>query len=177
MIYVLRLGHRKIRDARLSTHCGLVARAFGADGIIYSGEEDQGLLTSMEKARENWGGRFEIRYDKNFKSVIAEFRKKKFFIIHLTMFGISIPEKLREIRSHKRILFVIGSEKVPGEMYHMADLNVAVGNQPHSEAAALAVALHEYFEGKELERKFHCGKIKVIPQEKGKRTCKSDGSQ
>ena len=38
MIVVLRLGHRIGRDARISTHCGLVARALGANKIIYSGD-------------------------------------------------------------------------------------------------------------------------------------------
>ena len=47
MIIVLRMGHRQKRDERLSTHCGLVARALGADRIIYSGERDGKLLYSV----------------------------------------------------------------------------------------------------------------------------------
>jgi len=38
MIEILRLGHRKKRDARLSTHVALVSRAFGASKIYYSGQ-------------------------------------------------------------------------------------------------------------------------------------------
>ena len=34
-ISVLRLGHRLVRDDRVSTHVGLVARAFGASEIFY----------------------------------------------------------------------------------------------------------------------------------------------
>ncbi|MEM5871528.1 MAG: tRNA (cytidine(56)-2'-O)-methyltransferase, partial [Candidatus Aenigmatarchaeota archaeon] len=54
-IYVLRLGHRIHRDERISTHCGLVARAFGADGIIYSGEHDEKLIESVKRVSEEWG--------------------------------------------------------------------------------------------------------------------------
>ena len=50
MIVVLRLGHRRARDKRISTHVGLVARAFGAQKIIYSGEKDQKLLDSIKEA-------------------------------------------------------------------------------------------------------------------------------
>ncbi|HDN90942.1 MAG TPA: tRNA (cytidine(56)-2'-O)-methyltransferase, partial [Candidatus Aenigmarchaeota archaeon] len=40
-IVVVRLSHRKKRDQRVSTHVALVARAFGAEGIFYSGEKDK----------------------------------------------------------------------------------------------------------------------------------------
>jgi len=33
-VNVLRLGHRYSRDRRISTHVGLVARAFGADELL-----------------------------------------------------------------------------------------------------------------------------------------------
>lgn len=173
MIFVLRLGHRKLRDARLSTHCGLIARALGAKGIIYSGEQDKELLRSLEKARENWGGKFEVSYEKNFISVINDFKSRNFSVVHLTMFGMPIQDKISEIRKRKNILIMIGSEKVPGEVYGMSDYNIAVGNQPHSEAASLAITLHEYFRGKELEKNFKGGKIKIIPQERGKKTMKN----
>ncbi len=173
MIFILRIGHRQKRDERLSTHCGLIARAFGADGIIYSGEQDSNLLNSLEKAVKNWGGKFKVIYEKNFRPVIRDFKARKFLIVHLTMFGLPVQEKIKEIRKSKNILIIIGSEKVPGEVYQLADYNIAVSSQPHSEAAALAITLHDYFEGKELEKGFPNAKIKVIPQERGKKTQKS----
>lgn len=175
MIFVLRLGHRFQRDERLSTHCGLIARALGADGIIYSGEHDQSLLDSIEKAKKNWGGSFEVSYNRNFRSVIKDFKSKNFTIIHLTMFGMPIQDKITEIRKSRDMLIVLGSEKVPGEIYKMADFNIAIGSQPHSEAAALAITLHEYFQGKELAKDFGDANIKVIPQERGKKTIKKEG--
>jgi len=40
-VVVLRWGHRPQRDVRLTTHVALIARAFGADGIILSDTEDK----------------------------------------------------------------------------------------------------------------------------------------
>lgn len=169
MIYVLRLGHRKVRDARLSTHCGLISRALGAKEIIYSGEEDSQLLKSINDVSLRWGGTFRASYQKNWRSVIKRFKARKFGIVHLTMFGIPLQKNIKDIRKTKKMLVVIGSEKVPGEVYGMADYNIAIGNQPHSEAAALAILLHEYFSGKELDSSFPKAKIKIMPQERGKK--------
>ena len=78
MIVVLRIGHRLKRDERVSTHCGLVARAFGADKIIYSGEKDDKMLSTIKSVSERWGGRFTAEYEKNWRKVINEYRKKKY---------------------------------------------------------------------------------------------------
>ena len=48
-----------------------------------------------------------------------------------------------------------------------ADWNVAVGNQPHSEVAALAVFLDRLFHGEELAREFEGG-LKIVPSPRGK---------
>jgi tRNA (cytidine56-2'-O)-methyltransferase len=173
MLAILRIGHRKLRDARLSTHCGLIARALGADEIIYSGEEDAQLIESLKKASERWGGNFRASYDKNWRNVIRKFSENNFKIIHLTMFGIPFQKKIKDVRKSKNTLVIIGSEKVPGEVYGMSDFNLAVTSQPHSEAAALALFIHEYFQGKELDIKFQKAKIKIIPQEMGKKTQKN----
>ena len=65
------------------------------------------------------------------------------------------------------ILVVVGAEKVPAEMYDLADWNVAVGSQPHSEVAALAVFLDHLMEGQELNKDFDGG-LKIIPSPRGK---------
>jgi tRNA (cytidine56-2'-O)-methyltransferase len=165
-VWILRLGHRMKRDERISTHCGLVARAFNANGIVYSGEKDDGLLNSIKRVVERFGGPFEVKYEKNWRKVIKEWKGK---ILHLTMYGLPVQEKIEEIKNCKEnLLIVIGGEKVPGEVYSLADWNIAITNQPHSEVAALAIFLHELFEGKEFEKEFK-GKVKIIPQEKGKK--------
>lgn len=166
MIWVLRLGHRISRDKRISTHCALVARAFGAERIFYSGERDEGMEESVRKMVEKWGGDFGIEYVRNWKSWVRNFPGKK---LHLTMYGIPLPEKIEEIRKEKRLLVIIGGEKVPSEVYNLSDWNVSITLQPHSEVAALGVFLHEYFQGKEFEKDFENPRVKVIPQERGKK--------
>jgi len=168
LLLVFRLGHRLPRDERISTHVALVARAFGADGMHYSGEEDKGLEESVKKICERWGGDFFIKYEKNPMGFLKN-AKKKFTLVHLTMYGMPLQKKIEKIKREKNIVVIVGSEKVPSEVYKIADHNVAVGSQPHSEVGALAVFLHEYFEGKELDRKFENAKIEIEPCERGKR--------
>jgi len=169
MISVLRLGHRKVRDVRISTHCGLVARAFGANEIIYSGEEDKSLIERINDITMRWGGPFKVSYEKNWRGIIENAKRKGFLIVHLTMYGVPINKKISEIRKSKRLLIIIGGEKVPGEVYTLADYNISITNQPHSEVAALAVFLHEFYEGKELNKGFRNAKIRIVPQKKGKK--------
>jgi tRNA (cytidine56-2'-O)-methyltransferase len=169
MITVLRLGHRAGRDPRISTHCALVARAFGADNLIYTGEKDSDMEDSVIKIVKNWGGPFKISHEKAWKKVIKGFGGTS---VHLTMYGMPLSEKIGKIRKSKDLLVIIGGEKVPSEVYHAVDYNVAVGSQPHSEVAALAVFLHEYFGGSELSFGFPGARIGVVPDERGKKTIK-----
>ncbi len=165
LISVLRIGHRIKRDARISTHCGLVARAFGADEIIFSGERDNNLLKGLRKVVKNWGGPFSVRYEKNYRKVIKKY-KKRACVIHLTMYGLSLEKEIRKIK-RKNLLVIIGSEKVPGEVYHLSDYNIAVTSQPHSEVAALAIFLDRF--SKKKEKRFRKAKLRIVPQERGKK--------
>jgi tRNA (cytidine56-2'-O)-methyltransferase len=167
MISVLRIGHRIKRDARISTHCGLVARAFGAGEVVFSGEEDRSLIKGIKKVVKNWGGPFKAYYARNYRKVIAKYKKRHFVVVHLTMYGMGLDKEIRKIRKKKNILVIIGSEKVPGEIYHAADYNIAVTNQPHSEVAALAVFLQGYLSGR--QKKFRKARLKIIPQKSGKK--------
>ena len=169
MISILRLGHRIGRDARLSTHCGLAARALGADEITYSGEEDKELIESVKDTAKRWGGSFCVRYANNWQSVIKNYKKKKFCAVHLTMYGMPLQKKISTLRKKKNILLIVGSGKVPGEVYGLADFNIAVTSQPHSEVAAMSIFLHEYFRGRELDKRFGNAKIRIKPQERGKK--------
>jgi tRNA (cytidine56-2'-O)-methyltransferase len=73
------------------------------------------------------------------------------------------------VRKEESILVIIGAEKVPREAYDMADYNIAVGNQPHSEIAALAVFLDRLHGGRQLRKEFAGGRMRVVPMEKGKK--------
>jgi len=154
---------------------GLVARAFGADGIIYSNTNDRGLYQSLMKVVETWGGPFEVKLGGHWRQIIKDWKDRGGVVIHLTMYGENIEQsdilrKLRELE--KDVLVVVGAEKVPGEVYDLADFNIAIGNQPHSEVAALAIFLDRLFEGRELTKEFKNAKLKIIPQIRGKKVVK-----
>lgn len=183
-ISVLRLGHRLPRDERITTHVCLVARAFGAEEVIYSGQHDGSLESSVLGIVENWGGKFSIKYEKDFINIIKNYKGRNYLIVHLTMYGMPLNEKITEIRAriekivkktieknNKKILVIVGAEKVPTEVYELADFNISITNQPHSEVAALAILLDRLQDGEELEREWNekfKGKIKIEPNEKGK---------
>lgn len=167
-IKVLRLDHRKKRDKRITTHCALVARAFGASEIILSGERDDGILKTIEKVVKKWGGKFKARYEKNWRDEIKKFKKLGGKAVHLTFYGIPLKKVAPALRREKKILIVIGAGKVPREVYSLVDWNASVTSQPHSEVAALALVLHEYFQGAELEKPVLGAKIKIIPSARQK---------
>ena len=50
---VLRLGYRKGRDPRITTHLALVARAMGADGFLLAGDEDKEMFENLESVSES----------------------------------------------------------------------------------------------------------------------------
>ena len=51
----------------------------------------------------------------------------------------------------------------------VSDFNLAIGNQPHSECASLAIFLDRFFNGQELTKNFNNAKIKIVPQKRGKK--------
>ena len=171
-IAVLRYGHRLVRDARATTHCCLAARALGASRIILAGDRDEQLKEEIEGIAREWGGKFNVKLSDNWRQALKAYQKKGFTAVHLTMYGEPLQKVSKKLRLKKKILLVVGSQKVPGEMYGAADFNVAVTSQPHSEIAALAVTLHELFQGRELEKKFPRAKRKIVPQARGKKVLK-----
>lgn len=168
MIKVLRLGHRAGRDDRISTHVGLTARQWGADEIVYSGEKDSNMIESLKDTVERWGGEFEIRYNEEWKPEIKEFDGLK---VHLTMYGLKIDDMQKEIEKELEdqddLLIIVGAEKVPRWIYENVDYNISVGNQPHSEIAALAVFMDRL---SEIQEDFKEAEIEVEPSEDRKLT-------
>lgn len=167
MITVLRLGHRFERDKRISTHICLTARALGADEVVFD-VRDERVENSVKRITDEWGGNFKVNFTDDYKKFIKNFDGVR---VHLTMYGLNINGVLKEIsekfKESGNLLIIVGSQKVNGEVYFLVDYNVGIGNQPHSEVAALAVFLDRLFEGKETEKKFN-GKIEVIPKARGK---------
>ena len=64
---------------------------------------------------------------------------------------------------------LLEQKKVPREIYTMADFNIGVGSQPHSEISALAVLLDRINSGKQFEKKFEDAKRTIIPTKDGKK--------
>jgi len=162
---VLRLGHRPERDERLTTHVCLTARAFGAEAVHVDSNDTRPVETARDIKRR-FGGDFEASTVESPRSVVNEFEGN---VVHLTMYGEPLREVIDEVREEPA-LALVGAEKVDGWVYGKADYNVGVTNQPHSEVAALAVFLHEYFGGDELDASFEGGEIEVVPSESGKET-------
>jgi tRNA (cytidine56-2'-O)-methyltransferase len=174
-VVVLRWGHRPQRDARLTSHVALAARALGASGFVLSDIVDRKLEETVEKVTENWGGEFFFEMGKPWRRVVKDWKAKGGIVVHLTVYGENIqtsPVLDKICHSGRNVLVLVGSQKVPSEFYsaEVSDFNVAVGNQPHSECAALAVFLDRFFEGEELAKGFGEAKIKVVPQKRGKKT-------
>lgn len=168
MIKILRLGHRRGRDDRISTHVGLTARQWGADEIVYSGEKDDKILESQRDIIDRWGGDIEISYTEDWKSEIKNFEGLK---VHLTMYGEKIGEKIEDLNREleEDLLVVVGAEKVPRWVYTHVDYNISVGNQPHSEIAALAVFL-DRIQASGIKEDFEGAGIEVRPSEDRKLT-------
>ena len=170
MIVVLRIGHRPARDKRVTTHVALTARAFGAKEILVS-TRDVGLEATIGRLSQRWGGEFSIKTGVNWKSAMRNFKGTR---VHLTMYGEHLDEVLLKIPRDGDLLIVVGAEKVPAEVYQMADFNVGVGNQPHSEVAALAVFLDRYLSGEGLRHDL-AGSARITPHARGKRVVELRG--
>ena len=164
MITVLRLGHRPSRDKRITTHIGLVARAFNADKLLID-TKDEKLEATIQGVINRFGGTFSVESGISWRNVIKTCQGT---VIHLTMYGEHIDDVIMKIKKNKDLLIIVGSEKVPREIYERADLNIAIGHQPHSEVAALAVFLDRFFGGAGLRKDFG-GKLQIIGQFKGKK--------
>ena len=166
-ILILRLGHRPERDKRITTHVGLTARALGAEGMLLA-SNDIGIVTSIEDVSERWGGNFYVKNDVNWKHEIKKWKDGGGKICHLSMYGINLPEALTEIKRCDKLMIVVGAEKVPPDIYGLADWNLAVGNQPHSEVAALAITLDRIAENDILKKEFEGAELKILPSDHGK---------
>jgi len=168
-VTVFRYGHRIARDKRITTHIALVARAFGAKKIIID-NRDEGIEEVVEDVNTRFGDDFEIETGVNWKKFIKNWDG---LIVHLTMYGENIADVADEIKKHNKVLAIVGSKKVPGEFYSIADFNVAIGNQPHSEVAALALFMHYITDGQWTKHEFY-GKFQIIPQKRGKKVVERD---
>jgi len=164
MITVLRIGHRINRDKRITTHVALVARAFGANKIIID-TKDKKMEDTIYSICNRFGGNFEIESGFDIKKIFKDWNGT---IVHLTMYGEELKKSIDKIDKSKNLLIIVGAEKVRPLIYEKADFNISIGNQPHSEVAALAIFLDRFTKGLWQEKMFD-GKIEILPTDKGKK--------
>ena len=157
-IVILRLGHRIDRDRRITAHVGLCARALGARGMVLVGSDDS-VVDTIQDVVDRWGGGFWVRDGASWKKEITSWKESGGKVLHLTMYGANLPTVIDTIKED-RLMIVVGAEKVPPDLYRLADYNVAVTNQPHSEVAALSIFLDRLQGGRELSLDFK-GKTKI----------------
>lgn len=170
---ILRLGHRVQRDQRITTHVGLTARALGAEGMLLD-SDDSGIEKSISEVTQRWGGSFYVKRITNWKNEIRKWKESGGKVLHLSMYGVNLPDVINDIVTEnitENLLIVVGAEKVPPELYGLADWNVAVGNQPHSEVAALAIVLDRLAASSgadPLKTQFSGGEVEIVPKSRGK---------
>ncbi|MEM2006336.1 MAG: tRNA methyltransferase [Sulfolobales archaeon] len=175
-VVVLRLGHRPGRDKRVTTHVGLVARAFGASGMVIAGVKDEDIIKRLRRVCEVWGRRdFMVMDGINPLDYIKIWKDSNGLVVHLTMYGLHIDDVIDTIKSlNKDILVIVGAAKVPRVYYELSDYNVAVGHQPHSEIAALAIFLDRLYSGKELKLIYSDAKLYIEPSPREKKVIVRD---
>lgn len=162
-VELLRIGHRPGRDPRLTTHLALTARAFGV-AKMHLHPFDPAVAESLERVRRHWGGSFEVVPAVSWREVV---RSSDGPVLHLTMYGEPLERVLPRIARARSLLLVVGGAKVPSELYGLARYNVAVGSQPHSEVAAVAVVL-DRLRGIPRRGAFRGAELRIVPSRRGK---------
>jgi tRNA (cytidine56-2'-O)-methyltransferase len=167
VIEIVRIGQRLVRDDRVTTHVALVSRAFGAQRIFMT-EVNPEIKDTLEKINKTWGGDFVVEFIDKWKTIVKKKKEENFKIVHLSMYGENINDVQENLRKEENLLVVVGAEKVPREIYELADYNIGVGSQPHSEISALAILMDRIQKGVQFEKEFPNAKRKIIPTKNGK---------
>jgi tRNA (cytidine56-2'-O)-methyltransferase len=133
-------------------------------------EVGNSIKETIEGVVKRWGGSsdFAIEIIEDWEKMVNNWKKQGGKVILLTMYGINIEDIIDQLRKENKVLVIIGAEKVPRKMYELADYSIAIGNQPHSEIAALAIFLDRIFKGKQLKKDFRGAKFKIVPMSRGK---------
>ena len=161
-IDVLRLGYRLGRDPRITTHLALVSRAMGVSNFILCGDEDNKLFENIDSVNDRFGHGIAMKYEKSPMKYLKDFSKSG-TIVHLTMYGEKYKSAIDRMPRDKPVVVIVGGSKVPGDIFKVSDYNVSVGNQPHSEVAALALFLEHWTKGEGLENEFSDAKLTIEP--------------
>ena len=126
---------------------------------------DPAIAGRIHSVGNRWGGEFEVVSTKNWREVIRTFDGP---VVHLTMYGLPFEKVEPKLTRARKVLLVVGGAKVPSALYRLATYNVAVGHQPHSEVAAVAVAL-ERLRGIPGPVALPHARQVIVPRARGKR--------
>lgn len=171
---VLRLGYRKGRDPRITTHLALVSRALGASHFMLAGDTDDDLFSNVASVNERFGGDMMCEHLDRPMPWLRRFSQNDAgdgapgVVVHLTMYGEPYKHVIPRIRRDRPVVVVVGGAKVPSDVFQYAHYNVAVGNQPHSEVAALALFMEAWFGESGTERHFPNARLEIQPSARGK---------
>jgi tRNA (cytidine56-2'-O)-methyltransferase len=121
---------------------------------------DRSLVSTIRDVVQRWGGDFWIRDQVNWRQEIAKWKHDRGTVVHLTMYGQNLPNVINHLET-ERLMVVVGAEKVPPDLFRLADYNVAITNQPHSEIAALSIFLDHVQRGQELTADFS-GRTRIV---------------
>jgi tRNA (cytidine56-2'-O)-methyltransferase len=121
---------------------------------------DHSVVSTIRDVVQRWGGDFWVRDQVNWRQEITKWKRDQGIVVHLTMYGQNLPDVINRFGA-ERVMVVVGAEKVPPDLFRLADYNVAITNQPHSEIAALSIFLDRLQHGQELTEDFS-GRIRVV---------------
>jgi tRNA (cytidine56-2'-O)-methyltransferase len=127
-------------------------------------------VQTLRDVVERWGGDFTVRDGISWRQCIREWKVSGGTVVHLTMYGLRLSDAVGELRGMDRILLVAGAEKVPGEVYGLADYNISVSTQPHSEISGVAIFLDRLFLGETMDREYPGAPMRIVPGRAGKGT-------
>lgn len=91
----------------------------------------------------------------------------KYTKVYLTRFGEPLQAKRYTLKTYRNILLIVTPQNEKSAIHSLADFNISVSSQPHCSAAAIAIFLHEFYDGRELAMHFENAKLKVTPKEHG----------
>lgn len=157
MITVLIIGGGSLENEK---DIGLASRAFGASSVIFTSRKKSKLVNYFRSISSKWGGKFEVRYEKDWERVIAE--KRGYEKVYLTNSGAPIAKMMYRIRTYKNILLIATLSENMKSLEGKVDYKVSVTTQPHSSVSAIAVFLHVFYSGRELAIRFNNAKYKVV---------------
>jgi len=137
--------------------------------VIIADQEDKVVESTIRDVTQRFGGPFTVSSGVPWRKTVRDWKDSGGRIVHLTAYGLPLPKLLPQIRkSSSDLLIVVGSEKMPGEVFKVADWNVSVTSQPMSEVAALAVFLDWYNQHEEFDKEFSEARIRIVPSKSGK---------